>query len=1027
MVQDLPMSDVAAEHPTPEELQAFGLGRLDEDAGARVFAHLEQCDDCRLLVASMPDDTLSALVRASATPPDATDIVAASAIVVDAGEPDFLAGHPRYRVLGLVGVGGMGVVYQAQHLLMDRVVALKVIHRQLVEKPAAAERFRREVKAAARLAHPNIVTAHDADQVGDRHFLVMEYVPGVTLAQRVADQGPLSPAQACDYIRQAALGLQHAHERGMVHRDLKPHNLMLTPQGQVKILDFGLARLGQEPAGDLTESGTVMGSTDFLAPEQADDPHLADIRADLYSLGCTLFFLLTGRPPFPEGTLMQKLKAHALRKPPMLAAIRADLPAGLEQVVQRLLAKEPSRRFQNPAEVAEALAPFATLSRRPEKPTRRPRWRRLAVAASALCLLLASVIVYRVATDRGDIIIETDEPDVEVVVKQGEKVVTILDGKTKQKVTLNTGEYTLSLGSDADSLTMDLPPTFVLRRGDKHIVTIKRLPAGEITHWKAHDRQVILALDPTGKILASAGEDGKIRLWNVIDGKELRSWQAHTGMVLDLVFSPDGKTLASGSFDHTLKWWETQTGKQRRSVEAADPWFLRFTADGKSLFAGVNANGKGGTLRRVDLETQKDKDLANYDTFIFNVALGVDRRTLAISTDSKVRIWDTIDEKETLQFETANQQVNTVVFHPSGKLLAVGGDKPDLGLWDLSGNAKVTMAGLKQIVLRVAFSPDGKLLVSGGGSWRAPDGSGEIKVWDSATGKEVSPLGKVLSCVSRLVVTADGKTCFTGHFDGSIRKWRLPGAPNDHGQLEITSNDPDVQVVLEQNGKQVAVVDLLKRQSLRLMNEGEYTVKAQGKGGDVEVEPGRIVIKRGDKVTVTVKRGLVLAKLFEVPNQIGDVALSPDGKYALTGENSGRIILWDIAKGVEAARFEGHRRNVHDMTFTRDSKRFLSCSRDGTVRLWEVATGKEIRQYPGHAGEVWAARISRDDRFVLTGCHDKKIRLFDLETGHDKKVITDLEEVVHCVEFAPDGRRALSCADKTIRLWDLDKGQEIRS
>ena len=162
--------------------------------------------------------------------------------------PKELADHPRYRVLGLLGAGGMGAVYKAEHRLMERPVALKVIRRGLTDDPAAAERFRREVKAAARLSHPHIVRAYDAEQAGDLHFLVMEFVEGTDLARLVAGQGPLPVARACEYARQAALGLQHAFEHGMVHRDIKPQNLMLTPDGQVKVLDFGLARFVSESA-----------------------------------------------------------------------------------------------------------------------------------------------------------------------------------------------------------------------------------------------------------------------------------------------------------------------------------------------------------------------------------------------------------------------------------------------------------------------------------------------------------------------------------------------------------------------------------------------------------------------------------------------------------------------------------------------------------------------------------------------------------------------------------------------------------
>jgi WD40 repeat protein len=232
---------------------------------------------------------------------------------------------------------------------------------------------------------------------------------------------------------------------------------------------------------------------------------------------------------------------------------------------------------------------------------------------------------------------------------------------------------------------------------------------------------------------------------------------------------------------------------------------------------------------------------------------------------------------------------------------------------------------------------------------------------------------------------------------------------------------------MEQDGKLVKVVDLRKKTG-ETLPPGEYTIKADAKGGSVEVEPGRIVVKRGDHVTVTVTRGLALVKRFEGSHRAGEVALSPDGKLVLTGHDDGSIGLWDIATGTQVANLEGHRGYVQNLTFTKDSKRFLSCGRDGTVRLWDVATRQEIRQYLGHTEGVWAARISPDERFVLTGCSDKKIRLFDLETGEEKKVLTGLDGFVHCVEFAPSGHRALSSDDpKTVRLWDLDKGQEIQT
>ena len=245
---------------------------------------------------------------------------------------------------------------------MNRTVALKVIRRDLLGNEAMVARFRREVKAAARLAsHPNIVAAYDAEQIGDMHMLVMEFIEGTDLARLVDRRGALPVGEACEYARQAAVGLQHAFEDGMVHRDIKPHNLMRTSRGQVKILDFGLARFASEVVthAGLTTEGMVLGSADYIAPEQIEDPHASDIRADIYSLGCTLYFLLTGRPPFPEGTLIQKLLAHSEKAPRPLAEICISVSPELIQVIERMMAKDPVLRFQTPDEVARALTPFA--------------------------------------------------------------------------------------------------------------------------------------------------------------------------------------------------------------------------------------------------------------------------------------------------------------------------------------------------------------------------------------------------------------------------------------------------------------------------------------------------------------------------------------------------------------------------------------------------------------------------------------------------------------------------------------------
>jgi serine/threonine-protein kinase len=279
-----------------------------------------------------------------------------------------------YVLLARLGEGAMGKVYKARHHFLGRVAALKVFRKGLLEErgPEGLARIYQEVEAAGRLSDPHVIHAYDAGPAGTAHFLAMEYHESIDLARYVMQSGPLPVEQACDYIRQAALGLQHAHERGLVHRDIKPSNLLValpamwksgppqgaSPWGLVKILDLGLARLSQtlRSSKNLTLEGHVMGTPDYMAPEQAEDPHRADIRADLYSLGCTLYFMLTGQPPFVGGNFLEKVNRHRTEMPPAVDRLRPDVSAEVAGVLRRLLAKAPEQRFQRPAEVAEALA-----------------------------------------------------------------------------------------------------------------------------------------------------------------------------------------------------------------------------------------------------------------------------------------------------------------------------------------------------------------------------------------------------------------------------------------------------------------------------------------------------------------------------------------------------------------------------------------------------------------------------------------------------------------------------------------------
>ncbi len=348
------MTRPTSPHPKNWVLQAYETGSLGVSAMESVREHLVHCDECRSRLTPLAD------TRTMDAPPRPRP--------VDHDEfPADLLGLKQYELRGRIGGGGMGVVYLAYHKYTNRLEALKVINKDLLERRGVLDRFLREIAAACKLNHPNVATAYTALPAGNSLVFAMEHIDGRDLGQVVKQRGPLPVAVAADFIRQAALGLQHAHEKGLVHRDVKPQNMMVSNErGEggmgpvVKLLDFGLAKAVSEDAhaADLTSAEVVLGSPHYMAPEQAEDARKADVRADIYGLGCTLYFLLTGRPPFQAASLTGLLLAHQRDDPVPVRELRPDVPRELADVLARMMAKRPEARYQEPSEVARALSPF---------------------------------------------------------------------------------------------------------------------------------------------------------------------------------------------------------------------------------------------------------------------------------------------------------------------------------------------------------------------------------------------------------------------------------------------------------------------------------------------------------------------------------------------------------------------------------------------------------------------------------------------------------------------------------------------
>jgi tRNA A-37 threonylcarbamoyl transferase component Bud32 len=578
---------------------------------------------------------------------------------------------PDFEIQGELGRGGMGVVYKARHLPDDRIVALKVIRKERLLDEESVRRFRREAQAAARACHENIVRVYDSDHSGDTHYLMMEYVDGATLQRLVDEHGPLPVAQACDFIRQAAEGLQHAHEQALVHRDIKPSNLMVTgatPQaaGLVKILDLGVARLLRpmgvlpgESLSTLTQGGAVIGTADYIAPEQLEDPHGADIRADLYSLGCTFYYLLTGRVPFPGGTLISKLDKQRWQTAEPVVSLREEVPQAVASVVQKLMAKRPADRFQSPGELARVLRALArTGYRGPDGAslfTMRMRTRGHAdvvwsVAFSPDALRFASagkdggVVVWDSAAGTQVRALPRHAQEVRAVAFVDSERLASASGLTVRLWDIATGQE-LRRFSGHTAAVRSLVPFDEGRRlasgGEDRLIRVWDVQTGrEVLRHGDHTAGVTCLAAVPGDVpcVLSGGRDQTLRLWDARNGHDLRVLAGNRGVVLGLAVAPDGRHAASGHFDTIVRLWDLATGSELRRCEGHRQMVtsLAFTNDGHWLISV----SQDQTIRLWDVETACELSCVQAQSGGINaVAVSPDaRQVLVAGSDGSVSI-----------------------------------------------------------------------------------------------------------------------------------------------------------------------------------------------------------------------------------------------------------------------------------------------------------------------------------------------------------------------------------------------------
>lgn len=671
-----------------------------------------------------------------------------------------------YALLERLGEGGTGQVFKARHVKMERIVALKLIRKELLQDPEVRARFQREIQVVSQLSHPNIVHAFDAGPVGASYFLTMEYVEGTDLDKLVRRSGPLPIAQAIDYARQAALGLQHVHEKGLVHRDVKPSNLLLVGQASVvKLSDLSLARFQQvedaEAAAALTAAvatqvvtpagAMMMGTPDYLAPEQALDFHAADIRADIYSLGCTLFFLLAGRAPFAGGTLAQKLLRHQNATPPDVQQLRADIPTGLAKVVQKMLAKQPADRYQTPAEVAAALESAGLRSRTlpaEQTPALSGRSGRPAVLRCvATCGLVLMVILLAWA------------------------------------LWPTSGPHQARGPEDVLKEVPGTPGGLMAVPGDA------RLPFTDAV------------FSPKGNMLALVRKDGALRLWDLADNR-LRELGTHSGITA-AVFAPDGRTFATAGGD-TVKLWEMPGGKLRGTLPHANQSVKAVAFDpGSKILATATDfvhlwNAADGTMKDPPLRPAPGVNA-------WSVALATGASYLAVGySNGTVGWWNLATGKQERTLLGLNGPVHQVAISPDNRTLVAQDQKGGLTVWD-DGKVSASLSGASSLTR--ALDPTFRGIVTGGEdgtvragenmSWKAHRGSvtalaysrdstklvtagsdRQVIVWDPRGGPSLREWANLPAPARRLAFAPDGRHIATLNGDGTVYLLQMAPAPS---------------------------------------------------------------------------------------------------------------------------------------------------------------------------------------------------------------------------------------------------------
>lgn len=736
-------------------------------------------------------------------------------------------GHPtdaapkqigEYEILKCLGVGGMGSVYLARHRKLDKRVAVKVLATGRGLNSQATARFAREMRVIGKLEHPNLVAAYDAGEVEGTQYLAMQYIEGLDLDRLLKQRGRLPLSDACEVVRQAALGLQCAHENGLVHRDVKPSNLMINREGVVKVLDVGLARLvGMEEApNQITSAGNIVGTVDFMPPEQCDDCRGVDARGDIYSLGATLFKLLCGRAPLEQeqtSTMLMKLRALAQGEIPRLAD-QGPFPADLARLVDQMLAPRASNRPASAALVAEELSRFCAGSNLPKlldppaesasqpdlpetghrnaiaPPASATFWLIAAAIAATLGAIAFAVGIFRVETERGTIVVKAGEGvTVEVLERAGVRLKHIKSGQTFRveigNMPLETGEYQLEVKEETSGLQFSTRHLAIGSAQSSQLdVTLEQRPKAAIAelpqvppgpkssapqlrfdrkYQMAKSFQVIFA--PDGKSLLLTGDTGSVRLVDAANGAEIRRLQGHRRPSRGIAMLADGKTVVSGDEGGGIFLHRVDSGELLREVrrEGANCRSIDVAPDSRSIVISSTS-----AVELADLATGETKQLRRGQTYQSHFD-GAGKAVWAQMYQSGIFRISTDSQQAEKIIELSQTRNGYLEVHAASNTAAFVADDSRVQVLNLTtGKVVREFPARTSPLIHAAISHDTKLLA-------IVSANEPIRLFDFANAKEIAKLQFIFATGQvSLSFSPDDRQLAAFHTSGRLAAWQLP-------------------------------------------------------------------------------------------------------------------------------------------------------------------------------------------------------------------------------------------------------------